>query len=122
MGSTGADSDVKNDICDTVDIYRGDGERYREGALLQGGRHGAVAGSEPTTKPSSLIYQSIGKTNEAGVELKPFTLKRVETIRRTALLQHKPRKTLKFLSSKLMRIAIPHLRDRAFPSLGARLS
>ena len=91
-----ANSDVKKDICDTLDVYGGNAERYRMGAQLQGSRHDVVAGSEPSTKPSSLIYHSIGKVNEAGVELKPFTLKRAEAIRRTALLQHKPRKTLKF--------------------------
>ena len=94
-------SDLKNDICAELDVYGGNAEYYRLGCQLQGSRHDATPGTETSSKPSSLIYRSMGLVDENGVELKPFTLKRAEKIRRTAMLLHEPRYVLKFLNEKL---------------------
>ena len=43
----------------------------------------------------------MGLVDENGTEMKPFTLKQADKIRKTAMLLRKPRYVLKFLSEKL---------------------
>eukprot|EP01048_Picozoa_sp_COSAG05_P002930 COSAG05_NODE_128_length_17216_cov_2576.721038_14_plen_151_part_00 len=40
-----APSDLKNDICATLDVYGGNAERFRLGCQQQGSRHEAIPGS-----------------------------------------------------------------------------
>ena len=94
-------SDLSKDICEELEVYGGSAERYRQGCQLQGSRHDASPDADNSTKPSSLIYPSMGLVDENGTEMKPFTLKQADKIRKTAMLLRKPRYVLKFLSEKL---------------------
>ena len=94
-------SDLKNDICATLDVYGGSAARFRLGCQLQGSRHEAIPGSDVSSKTSSAIYHSLGLTDENGVDLGPLSQNRANKIRRTAMLQHKSRYVLGFLNEKL---------------------